>query len=110
MIAANIGSIVQYVRVKSPGTRVFVVSVLPTNDRAKEQYPDVAGKNAAVKALDVTLREGAENYGYAFIDLATRLIDGSGNLDEKYAKADGLHLNEAGYAMFVKLLREKGYL
>ena len=110
MIAGNIGSIVQYVRVKSPGTRVFVVSVLPTNDRAKEQYPDVAGKNAAVNSLDVRLREGAENYGYVFIDLAARLTDGSGNLDERYAKADGLHLNEAGYAAFVRLLREKGYL
>ena len=110
MIAANIGSIVQYVRVKSPGTRVFVVSVLPTNDRAREHYPEVAGKNEVVRALDGRLRHGAGNYGYIYIDLAARLTDATGNLDEQYAKPDGLHLNEAGYGVFVKLLFEKGYL
>lgn len=45
----NMISIVQYVRVKSPGTRVYVVSVLPTNDRARANYPEVAGKNEMVR-------------------------------------------------------------
>jgi lysophospholipase L1-like esterase len=110
MIAGNIGSIVQYVRVKSPGTRVFVVSVLPTNGRAKESYPDVAGKNDVAQKLDGLLREGAVGYGYAYIDLASLVTDEKGNLDERFAKSDGLHLNDAGYEVFVTLLREKGYL
>jgi len=106
MIAGNIASIVQYVRVKSPGTKVYVVSVLPTNDRAKQVYPEIAGKNDAVRELDRRLREGAGSYGYVYLDLASRVVNESGNLDERYAKSDGLHLNEAGYGVLVRLMRE----
>jgi lysophospholipase L1-like esterase len=104
MIAGNIVSIVQYVRVKSIGTRVFVVSVLPTNERAKQVYPEVAGKNELAKELDSRLRTLAGLYGYVYIDLASMIADGSGNLKEQYSKPDGLHLNEAGYGLLVRLL------
>jgi lysophospholipase L1-like esterase len=118
MIVGNIMSMVQYLRVKSPKTRVYVVSVLPTNDRAREEYPEVAGKNAAVREVDGRLRQagwrgmgtGSGSAGFVYIDLAGRVTDGAGNLDERYAKPDGLHLNEAGYGVLVKLLREKGFL
>jgi lysophospholipase L1-like esterase len=106
MIAGNIGSIVQYVRVKSPGTRVYVVSVLPTNEQARQNYPEVAGKNDVARELDSRLRAAAGSYGYVYIDLASKVADGSGNLDERYAKPDGLHLNDAGYGVLVKLLKE----
>jgi lysophospholipase L1-like esterase len=106
MIAGNIGSIVQYVRVKSPATRVYVVSVLPTNEQAKQNYPEIAGKNDVAKDLDSRLRAAAGPYGYVYIDLASKVADGSGNLDERYAKPDGLHLNDAGYGVLVKLLKE----
>lgn len=105
MIAGNIESIVQYVRVKSRGTKVYVVSVLPTNDRARDAYPDVAGKNDIVRELDDRLREGAKGYGYVYIDLAGRVTDAAGKLDERYAKPDGLHLNQAGYGVFVNLMK-----
>jgi lysophospholipase L1-like esterase len=110
MIVGNITSIVQYVRVKLPGTKVYVVSVLPTNDRAKDVYPEVAGKNEAAREVDRRLKEVAGSYGYEYIDLAGRVTDGSGNLEAAYARPDGLHLNEAGYGVLVKLLKEKGYL
>ena len=110
MIAGNIASMVQYLRVRSPGTRVYVVSVLPTNDRARVDYPEIAGKNKIVRELDGQLREEAGDFGYEYIDLASRVTDGAANLDARYAKPDGLHLNEAGYGVLVKLLKEKGYL
>jgi hypothetical protein len=110
MIAGNITSMVQYLRVRSPGARVYVVSVLPTNDRAREDYPEIAGKNKVVRELDGRLREEAGDFGYEYIDLASRVTDGVANLDARYAKPDGLHLNEAGYGVLVKLLKEKGYL
>jgi len=106
MIVGNIISIVQYVRVKSPGTRVYVLSVLPTNDRARVQYPEVAGKNEVAREVDRRLGEAAGSAGFVYIDLAARVADGSGNLDERYAKPDGLHLNEAGYGVLVGMLRE----
>ncbi len=107
MIVGNMISIVQYVRVKSPGTRVYVVSVLPTNDRARANYPEVAGKNEMVREVDRRLAAtAAAAAGFVYIDLAARVTDGSGNLDERYAKPDGLHLNEAGYGVLMGLLRD----
>jgi lysophospholipase L1-like esterase len=110
MIAGNITSIVEYVRVKSPGTKVFVVSVLPTNENAQKDYPEVAGKNAVTRELNQRLQEQAGSYGFVFIDLAGRIKDEAGNLGARYARGDGLHLNAEGYQVFVRLLREKGFL
>lgn len=110
MIAGNIGSIVQYMRVKSPGTRVFVLSVLPTNERAKEVYPEVYGKNAAARELNSRLKEQADKFGFVFIDLAARVADVDGNLKTEFAQPDGLHLNEAGYRLLIRLSRAMGYL
>jgi lysophospholipase L1-like esterase len=106
LIAANIGSIVQYVRVKSPGTRVYVVSVLPTNAHAQTDYPEIAGKNAIAREVDRLLAAQASARGYRYLDLASGVSTASGELDERYAQPDGLHLNEAGYGVWMEMIRE----
>jgi lysophospholipase L1-like esterase len=108
MITGNIASIVAFVRVKSPGTRIYVVSVLPTNENARAEYPDVYGKNAVVREVDRQLERQAGAEGYTYIDVAGKLGDRSGNLDGQYAQPDGLHLNTQGYGVFAGLLQEKG--
>jgi lysophospholipase L1-like esterase len=105
LIAANIGSIVAYVRVKSPSTRVYVVSVLPTNEHARNEYPEIFGKNAVALEVDRLLRSQAADRGYTYLDLASRVATASGELDERYAQPDGLHLNEAGYGVWVGMIR-----
>ena len=105
MIAANIHSLVEWVKVKSPSTRIVVISVLPTNTNANTAYPDVAGKNPIVQDLDSRLETQATSDGYTYIDLATSLRDTSGNLDPKYAKPDGLHLNAQGYEILKQLIK-----
>ena len=104
-IAANIGSIVQWVRVKSPTTRVYVVSVLPTNAHAQADYPEIFGKNAAVREVDRLLQAQAVSRGYTYLDLIGRLAGSTGELDERYAQPDGLHLNEAGYGVWVGMIK-----
>jgi lysophospholipase L1-like esterase len=107
MISGNITSMAGWIQVKSPTTRVYVMSILPTNDNARIDYPEVAGKNAIVRELNRLLQQDANTLGYTYVDLASRLTDPSGNLDEKYARPDGLHLNEQGYATLVRLLKVK---
>jgi lysophospholipase L1-like esterase len=104
LIAANIGSMVQYVRVKSPGTKIYVLSILPTNTHAQTDYPEIAGKNAVAKQVDRLLVAQSLSRGYTYLDLASRVAAASGDLDERYAKPDGLHLNEAGYAMWMGMI------
>lgn len=67
---------VSYVRVKLPSARIYVISVLPTNERAQAEYPEVAGKNVVAVAVDKLLREQAASRGYIYPDLAGRVADG----------------------------------
>jgi lysophospholipase L1-like esterase len=107
LIAANIGSMVQYVRVKSPRTKVYVLSILPTNTHAQTDYPEIAGKNATAREVDRLLAAQAMTRGYTYLDLATKVATPSGDLDERYAQPDGLHLNEAGYSRMLLLISGK---
>lgn len=111
IILKNIFAIVAEVQAKSPGTNIYVHSILATNDNVKNKYPEVYHKNAEVKAVDQELQRNAKKKkNFTYIDLNTQVIDKYGQLDPKYAAPDGLHLNNAGYAVWVKLLKEKKYL
>jgi lysophospholipase L1-like esterase len=107
LIAANIGSMVQYVRVKSPGTKVYVLSILPTNTHAQTDYPEIAGKNATAREVDRLLAAQAMTRSYTYLDLATKVATASGDLDERYAQPDGLHLNDAGYEVWMAMIRRR---
>jgi lysophospholipase L1-like esterase len=110
LIARNIYSIVARVTAGSPMTKVYVLSVLPTNEQAKKDYPEVYGKNGQVFCLDEELRRNADRRGFVFIDLKSRVSDADGGLDIRYARPDGLHLNQEGYRVLIRMLRDRGYL
>jgi lysophospholipase L1-like esterase len=106
MICGNISAIAEIVKTKSPGTKVYVISILPTNEDAKKEYPEVYGNNTVAEAVNSKLKENAGKEGFTFIDLAASVKDSTGNLDRKYALPDGLHPNKAGYLVLVNLLRD----
>jgi lysophospholipase L1-like esterase len=107
IIVNNILSIVAKVQAKSPGTKIYVNSVLPTNENARAEYPEVYGKNAQVNTVDGQLEQQAKGKSFTYIDLKAELRDKNGQLNPVYADPDGLHLNKAGYAVWVTFLREK---
>ncbi|MBY0434479.1 MAG: hypothetical protein K2U26_10250 [Cyclobacteriaceae bacterium] len=95
------------VRVKkqSPKTKIFVFSILPTNDAVKIEYPDAFNKNDQAMKVNSKLKAQAKNKGYEYIDLYSKFLDTTGKLNVKYAYSDGLHLNAEGYALWVSVLR-----
>jgi lysophospholipase L1-like esterase len=105
LIAANIGSMAQYVNAKSPNTKIYVLSVLPTNAHAQTDYPEIAGKNATSRQVDQLLASQAKARGYTYLDLASKVATPSGDLDERYAQPDGLHLSDAGYALWMDMIK-----
>jgi lysophospholipase L1-like esterase len=109
-IARRISVIVATVRRGSPRRPVYVISVLPTNDAVKNEYPDVFNKNDRVEAVNVLLRANAVREQYIYVDLHRELRDAKGKLDVRYAESDGLHLNAEGYRVWIKLLRSRGYV
>ncbi|MEO6000165.1 MAG: GDSL-type esterase/lipase family protein [Chitinophagaceae bacterium] len=110
VIVENIVSIVHRVKKESPTTKIFVQSILPTNDSVKTHYPDAFGKNDHVVLVNNKLKKAAKKEGYIFIDLYSKFHDENGKLDFKYSKNDGIHLNAEGYHLWVMILRQGKYL
>lgn len=105
MIVDNIEKIVDKIHAGSAETRIFVVSLLPSNDDVKENYPDAFERNRISDVINERLRLLARDEIFDFVDLNSKLRDVNGDLERKFASEDGLHLNEEGYEVFVGLLR-----
>jgi lysophospholipase L1-like esterase len=110
IIVDNILTIVKKVKEKSPATEVYVVSILPTNDRVKNEYPAAYNKNKQVKMVNADVRKRARATGFTYVDLNKVFSDTNGKLIEQYAEPDGLHLNTKGYAVWVAVLKKNKYL
>jgi lysophospholipase L1-like esterase len=104
-ILANILVLMGRVRLACPGVRIYVTSVLPTNGDARKEYPEVAGKNGVVEDLDRALKEAVEERWGVYIDLKSAVKDVNGELDRRWAAKDGLHLNAAGYGIWIGVIR-----
>jgi lysophospholipase L1-like esterase len=101
----NIYSIVSRVRAGSPKTSVYVISILPTNNDVRQEYPELYGKNGIAQRLNYELRLHALENGFGYIDIWRRVVTADGDLDRRYARPDGLHPNAAGYQVWIQLMR-----
>lgn len=96
-IATAYDEVVRRLRAFDPVLPIIVVNVLPTRGRFD-------GLNPLVNALNPTVAATAARYGCTFIDLHHELVDADGRLPTALTD-DGLHLNDAGYAIFAEHLR-----
>jgi lysophospholipase L1-like esterase len=110
IIAKNISTIIESVKEKSPKTKIYIHSVLPTNDNVQQHYPDAYQKNDKVVLLNQSIQKEAKKQKITYIDIHSIFKDKLGKLNEKYTVSDGLHLNEAGYKLWVAYLKAKKYL
>ncbi|MEJ0030527.1 MAG: GDSL-type esterase/lipase family protein [Bacteroidota bacterium] len=101
----NITVIVTRLRTGLPNTPIYVVSLLPTNEDVKNEYPDAYNKNRMSDVVNEQLKLRSKDSAFVYLDLNSKLKDPEGKLDRKFASNDGLHLNEEGYKVFVGLLR-----
>jgi lysophospholipase L1-like esterase len=106
----NILAIVHRIHQASPKTAVYVTGILPTNSNAKTDYPFVLNKGRQTAFINAGLAKKAQNYKFTYIGLGKWLKDNNGNLDTKYAKPDGIHLNESAYQLWIKLLKTGRYI
>lgn len=107
IIIKNILSIVKQVHKNSPGTKVYITSILPTNDDVKTEYPASYHKNKQINFINSELIRHADAVNYTYIDLNSWVKDKKGDLDMRYAKPDGIHLSQQGYDIWVKLINKE---
>ncbi len=100
-IIANYTELLQRVKHSLPETRVFLHTIMPTAARWSNCPPEkVVRINNEIKRL-------AGEYHYSIIDLYPHFVTEDSYLREELS-SDGLHLNEAGYQVWQKLLNETG--
>lgn len=90
-IVENYRIVLEKIKSGSPGTRVFVQSLLPT------LYSRVPLPREIITGLNDRLKPLAEEFGAVYIDLYHNLSDSRGDLNPSFT-TDGVHLNGAGYS------------
>lgn len=110
IIIKNISAIIERVLAASPTTKIYLHSILPTNDDVKNEYPDAYNKNNIVKLVNSRLKSLSKKYSIIYIDIYRLFRDKNDQLEKKYADADGLHLNDLAYKTWIQLLKRKKHL
>lgn len=98
-IARDYRAIVQRTRAESPNTELFLLSLLPVNNKVR----DIGLQNTRVLALNESIRQIAKDFALPYLDVHTPLTDADGNLAAKFTD-DGLHINGLGYVVFKNAL------
>ena len=104
VILENMFLIISQIHRDSPGTNVFVQSILPVNKSFKN-FPKGSDVMESVVVINTQLSKISKRFNYTYVDLYKDFTDKEGNLNAIYS-TDGLHLNEAGYKQWIKILKD----
>ena len=94
-IAANNIKIAEIIRSKSPNTKVYVQTILPTSNQ---------NLVAKIKAVNDKLSSNASSSTYTLIDIHSFFADGN-DLIKTALTNDGVHLTEDGYNIWVSVVK-----
>lgn len=101
---AQMRTLIASIAEASPGTQIYIQSLLPVNDGAapEENKKYFAGKNPGIVTLNETLKALAAQMKVTFIDLYPLMLRDA-KLDPAYT-IDGIHLSPAGYRVWIDAL------
>ncbi|MDO5394869.1 MAG: GDSL-type esterase/lipase family protein [Bacteroidales bacterium] len=98
-IATAIGGLIEQIRRRSPGSRLYVQSLLPINNKDFNRYKAMAGKEQVIRDVNILLEPIARANGATWINVHDALVDQDGNLRADLTN-DGLHLLGQGYLIW----------
>lgn len=105
MILQNYKRMVQRIKAGS-SSKIYFFTILPVNQHTNFQKHK--GKAVHINWINAEIKKLAAK-NVKVIDLYRYFVDGEGQLKENLSY-DGLHLNEAGYQEWAKVLRAGNYL
>lgn len=100
-ILRNYESIVSYILLKTPSTKLYLQSILPVNNDVRN-----SGKsNSDIVFLNEKIENIATRNGLIYLNLYPLFLDEEGQLDSKLTQ-DGIHLDSNGYLIWKKELQK----
>lgn len=103
-IMTGIKSIIYQVKAGSPGTKIYVQSLLPINN-SPNRYKRMLDKEKQIEELNKELQEFCDKENILFINIYPAFLGGERLLNARYT-TDGLHLNDDGYAVWTDQIRK----
>ena len=97
-VARDFGTLVATIHAYAPGTRIYFLSIKPSKLRWA-RWPEIQRANKLIE------KQCQADPRLAFVDVATPLLDEDGEPRDDVFKFDGLHLNEAGYREWRRVVR-----
>ncbi|QDU94950.1 GDSL-type esterase/lipase family protein [Lignipirellula cremea] len=91
---------VEYVRLKSPDTKFYFLSIKPSTARMKK-WPVMSEGNRLLKAY----AESDPNIEY--LDVASRMLHPDGTIRQELIGKDGVHMTRAGYEVWTEVVRSQ---
>ena len=104
-IAETIAKIIDRIQKESLHTKLYLQSVLPINE-SFGRYKKLINRTDTVPELNGKLQRLAAAKKIRFINLFPHFVIPGTHILRKELSVDGLHLNESGYAVWVKCLRK----
>lgn len=108
VIVKNISRIIAIIQQQSPATKIYLQSILPTNE-AFTNFPKHQNKQAQILSINIALQKIANEKKLVFVNLFEVMKDTNGRLD-KTCTNDGLHLNAEGYRRWKEFLLQNKYI
>jgi lysophospholipase L1-like esterase len=108
LISTKYEQIICRIKNESRNTRLVLHTVLPINE-TNITFEYMKGKTPKILELNKRIRQLAKEYNVKLIDLHQVFADGQNQMPDKLV-IDGLHLNNAGYQLWIKTLNESGIL
>ena len=108
IIVDNYKKIIARVKKESPKTKLYVESILPTNNDFVE-FKNHQNKMEHIQFVNKKLQEICVAEKLFYVDLCNSFLNEQGKLDKKYTN-DGLHINGYGYMKWKEVLIGLGYM
>ncbi len=102
VIVKNYRKIIDSLQQKCPATKIYVQSILPTNNNFTE-FKNHQNKTEHVFFVNNELKKMCAEKKITYVNLYDALIDAQGKLDKRYTN-DGLHLTGEGYLKWKAVL------
>ncbi len=99
-ILNNITFILDEFRQKSPGTELFVQSLIPVNEESLFSDEHL---NLYIFSINDQIKYLCRKMNIRFVDLYGEFLNDNGQMDRRFTY-DGVHLSREGYDLWAKLL------
>lgn len=98
-VIENYQKIISNIKNKSKNSEIIIQTILPVNEN------NIKSINKNIVEINKKLKEIAKQENLLFIELHDLYLDKTGNLNMEFS-SDGVHLNEKGYAIWIKKIEK----